>query len=111
MTVFTWTTPLTELGWNAPRKSLQLVHPTGEGSKVDNRELNISFAPSPDYSGIAKAAAGGECWAGYAGTVKDLEMLLPEAIAAVKNGTCAVLDAHLDGPQGKFGGGKAALVG
>ena len=87
------------------------MHPSGEGSKVDNRALNISFAPSPDYSGIAKAASGGKCWAGHAGTVQDLERLLPQAIGAVKGGVCAVLDAHLEGPQGKFGGGKATLVG
>lgn len=41
----------------------------------------------------------------------DLEKKLKEAVEAVKGGKCAVLDAHLDGPQGKFGGGKAALVG
>ena len=99
------------VGWNAPRKSLELVHPKGEGSKVDNRALNISFAPTPDYSGIAKAAAGGKCWAGYASNAKDLENKLSQAIGAVKGGVCAVLDANLDGPQGKFGGDKAALVG
>ena len=87
------------------------MHPEGEGSKVDNRALNISFAPTPDYAGIAKAASGGHCWANYANTVKDLESLLPEAVAAVKGGVNAVLDAHLNGPQGKFGGGKATLVG
>ncbi|KAK4541675.1 hypothetical protein LTR36_007819 [Oleoguttula mirabilis] len=102
---------LNNQGWNAPRKSMLLVHPDGEGSKVDNKALNISFAPTPDYSGIAKAASGGECWAAHAGTVDELKRLLPQAIEAVKGGRCAVLDAHLDGPQGKFGGGKAALVG
>ncbi|KAK5116527.1 hypothetical protein LTR85_009152 [Meristemomyces frigidus] len=102
---------LNNQGWNAPRKSMLLVHPDGEGSKVDNKALNISFAPTPDYSGIAKAASGGECWAAHAGTVDELKRLLPQAIEAVKGGKCAVLDAHLDGPQGKFGGGKAALVG
>jgi hypothetical protein len=81
------------------------------GSKVDNKALNISFAPTPDYSGIAKAAAGGEAWAAHAGTVEELKKLLPEAVAAVKAGTVAILDAHLDGPQGKYGGGKAVLVG
>ena len=90
---------------------MQLVHPHGEGSKVDNRALNISFAPTPDYAGIAKAASGGHCWAGYADTVKDLETLLPQAVGAVKGGVSAVLDAHLNGPQGKFGGGNATLVG
>ena len=98
-------------GWNAPRKSMLLVHPEGEGSKVDNKALNISFAPTPDYAGIAKAASGHKCWAGFAGTVDELARKLPEAVEAVKGGVCAVLDAHLDGPQGKFGGEKAALIG
>lgn len=88
-----------------------LVHPHGEGSKVDNRALNISFAPTPDYSGIAKAASGHEAWAGVAGTAEVLKRLLPEAVAAVKSGKCAVLDAHLGGPAGKYPGPKAALIG
>ncbi|PVI01148.1 thiamine diphosphate-binding protein [Periconia macrospinosa] len=102
---------LNNKGWNAPRKSMLLVHPDGEGSKVDNKELNISFEPTPDYSGIAKAAAGGKIWAAHASTADELARLLPEAIKSVLNGTTAVLDAHLDGPEGKYGGGKAALVG
>jgi len=102
---------LNNKGWNAPRKSLLLVHPHGEGSKVGNDELNISFVPTPDYSGIAKAAAGGDIWAGHASTADELAKLLPEAIQSVLNGKTAVLDAHLEGPDGKYGGGKAALVG
>ncbi|EMC96431.1 hypothetical protein BAUCODRAFT_33783 [Baudoinia panamericana UAMH 10762] len=102
---------LNNQGWNAPRKSLLLVHPDGQGAKVDNRELNISFAPTPDYSGIAKAASGGKCWAGHAGTVEQLQKMLPQAVEAVKSGRCAVLDAHLDGPEGKYGGGEIAAVG
>lgn len=91
-------------GWNAPRKSLLLVHPEGEGSKVTNEELNISFSPTPDYAGIAKAAAGGKLWAGRASKVGELEDKLKEAVESVKNGVGAVLDAHLDGPEGKFSG-------
>ncbi|KAF2108903.1 thiamine pyrophosphate enzyme, N-terminal TPP binding domain-containing protein [Lophiotrema nucula] len=102
---------LNNKGWNAPRKSMLLVHPDGEGSKVSNEELNISFAPTPDYSGIAKAAAGGDIWAAHASTADDLARLLPEAIKSVIEGRAAVLDAHLEGPEGKYGGGKAALVG
>lgn len=102
---------LNNKGWNAPRKSLLLVHPDGAGSKVSNEELNISLAPTPDYSGIAKAASGGNVWAAHASTAKDLERLLPEAVKTVLGGQSAVLDAHLDGPEGKYGGGKAALVG
>ena len=81
------------------------------GSKVSNEELNISFAPTPDYAGIAKASAGHNLWAEHATTAKELDELLPKAVEAVLSGTGAVLDAHLDGPQGKYGGGKSALIG
>lgn len=100
---------LNNKGWNAPRKSMLLVHPNGEGSKVSNEELNISFAPTPDYSGIAKAASGGDIWAAHASTAEELGKLLPEAIRSVLNGTTAVLDAHLEGPEGKYGVGKPHL--
>lgn len=102
---------LNNKGWNAPRRSLELVHPTGLGSKATNEELNISFAPTPDYAGIAKAASGGTIWAGCTSKVDELDGLLKEAIEHVKGGTSAVFEAQLDGPQGKFGGGKAVLVG
>jgi hypothetical protein len=64
--------------------------------------LNISFAPTPDYAGIAYAASGRTAWAGTAGSVADLERLLPSAVEAVLNGRTAVLDAHLGGSVGKF---------
>lgn len=92
---------LNNKGWNAPRRSMLLVHPEGDGSRATNEDLNISFAPTPDYPGIAKAAAGGELWAGTATTVSDLARMLPEAIKAVQNGTTAVLEAQLDGTVGK----------
>lgn len=117
-------------GWHAPRRSLLLVHPDGYGSKATNEELNISFEPSPDYAGMAKAAAGGRLWAGYASTARELEDLLPKAVESVKNGVGAVLDCHLDAPvqqteekapdkgdsvleegEAEKGGGKAVLVG
>ena len=69
------------------------------------------MAPSPDYAGIAKAAAGGNLWARQASTAKQLDELLPEAIESVKNGIGAVLDAHLDGPQGKYPAEKSVTVG
>lgn len=121
---------LNNTGWHAPRRSLLLVHPDGYGSKVSNEELNISFAPSPDYAGIAKAAAGGNLWAGKAGTVGELAELLPKAVESVMNGVGAVLDCCLDAPvqktgeqgvekgdsvlvdgEAERGGGKAVLVG
>ncbi|KAJ9661161.1 hypothetical protein H2198_002105 [Neophaeococcomyces mojaviensis] len=90
------TVVLNNKGWNAPRRSLLLVHPEGEGSKVDNKALNISFDPTPDFSGIAKAAAGGRCWAGCVRTLKELVDQLPLAVKAVKeDGICAVLECKL----------------
>lgn len=93
---------LNNKGWNAPRKSMLLVHPHGDGSRATNEDLNISFAPTPDYPGIAKAASGGHIWAGTAATVAELGKLLPEAIQSVLNGTGAVLEAQLDGTTGKY---------
>ncbi|KAL4820276.1 hypothetical protein BDW67DRAFT_181349 [Aspergillus spinulosporus] len=93
---------LNNKGWNAPRRSMLLVHPNGDGSKATNEELNISFAPTPDYAGIARAASGGHIWAGVAGSVGELGRLLPEAVESVKNGVGAVLEAQLDGTDGKY---------
>ena len=93
---------LNNRGWNAPRRSLLLVHPDGEGSKIDNKALNISFEPTPDFAGIAKAASGGKCWAGTARNVGELQRLLKEAVDAVKSGRGAVLEVVL-GVEGTLG--------
>ncbi|KAJ5641853.1 hypothetical protein N7490_005853 [Penicillium lividum] len=93
---------LNNKGWNAPRRSMLLVHPNGDGSRATNEDLNISFAPTPDYAGIAKAAAGGELWAGRASNVTELSQKLPEAIQSVLDGKSAVLEAQLDGTVGKY---------
>ncbi len=82
-------------GWNAPRKSLLLVHPDGEGSKVDNNTLNIAFDPPPDYSGIAKAASCDKAWADQVTTTEQLKEKLPHAVRAVMDGRSAVLDVHV----------------
>ncbi|KAK5788456.1 hypothetical protein VI817_009414 [Penicillium citrinum] len=82
-------------GWNAPRRSMLLVHPDGHGSKIDNRELNISFDPSPDYSGIARAASDGNIYAARVKDSAELERVLKEAIEVVRGGTSAVIDAHV----------------
>ncbi|ODH50127.1 hypothetical protein GX48_03683 [Paracoccidioides brasiliensis] len=93
---------LNNKGWNAPRRSMLLVHPDGDASRATNEELNISFVPTPDYAGIAKAAAGGELWAGCAGSVGELAELLPKAVESVKCGKGAVLEAQLEGKEGKY---------
>ena len=74
---------------------MELVHPNGLGSKVNNHELNISFSPNPDYCTIAKGASGGACWAESTATVEELATRLPEAVAAVKGGRSALLDARI----------------
>ncbi|KAI0901601.1 acetolactate synthase [Annulohypoxylon nitens] len=87
---------LNNKGWNAPRKSMLLVHPNGLGSKATNEEINISFDPVPDYSGIAKAAAGGDLFAARVDKVADLERTIKEAVKAVQGGQSAVLDCKVN---------------
>lgn len=115
------------LGWNAPRKSLLLVHPDGEGSRVDNASLNISFDPPPDYAGIvstsmqefslrrtclkimlqltispivfqAAAASSHTAHAARVMTTEELEQMLPKMVEKVIGGTTAVLDVHINAP-------------
>ncbi|TVY46982.1 Benzoylformate decarboxylase [Lachnellula occidentalis] len=83
---------LNNKGWNAPRKSLLLVHPDGLGSKATNDELNIAIA-GPDFAGIAKAAAGGNLFAGKVDKASELQELLRQAVESVSNGTSAVIEA------------------
>ena len=87
------------------------MHPDGPAAHSSNEDIHISFAPTPDYSGIAKAAAGGKLYAGIASRAHDLEKILEEAVRSVQEGVSAVVDAQLLGPQGKYGGENAALVG
>jgi len=80
-------------GWNAPRKSLLLVHPDGLGSQASNQEINISFDPVPDYAGIAKAAAGGDLFTAKIRKASEIEETLRSAVQAVLGGQTAVVDA------------------
>ncbi|KAK7397728.1 hypothetical protein QQX98_012901 [Neonectria punicea] len=86
---------LNNKGWNAPRRSLLLVHPDGLGSTATNEEINISFDPVPDYSGIAKAAAGGNIFTAKVEQSADLEKVLKEAVAKVQSGQTAVVDCKV----------------
>lgn len=86
---------LTAAGWNAPRRSLELVHPNGLGANATNEEIHISFDPAPDYAGIAKAAAGGDLFAARVDKAADLEKVLGEAIQAVQGGQAAVVDCKV----------------
>ena len=58
---------------------------------MNNSDLNISFSPTPNFAGIAKAAAGHHAWAGVTASARDLTTLLPEAVQKVKEGILAVL--------------------
>ncbi|KAL2836658.1 thiamine diphosphate-binding protein [Aspergillus pseudodeflectus] len=84
---------LNNRGWNAPRVSMELVHPDGLGSQVSNDELNIAFSPPPDYSGIARAASNNTIFAAKVSEASKLEDVLREAIRQVQSGTTAVVDA------------------
>lgn len=89
------TVVLNNSGWNAPRRSAQLVHPAGYTASATNAELNISLEPSPDYAAIAVAAAGGQTWGATVHSAADLAAKLVEAVAAVEAGRSAVLDCHI----------------
>ncbi|KOS21725.1 Benzoylformate decarboxylase [Escovopsis weberi] len=86
---------LNNKGWNAPRRSLLLVHPEGLGASASNEELNLSFEPSPDYGGIAKAATDGNLFAAKVGKTSELDEVLKEAIAHVQAGESAVVDCRV----------------
>lgn len=86
---------LNNKGWNAPRRSLLLVHPDGLASKASNEDIALSFEPSPDYAGIAKAAAGGDIHAARVDRASELQSVLKEAIEKVQAGQTAVVDVKV----------------
>ncbi|KAF3397599.1 hypothetical protein DPV78_008075 [Talaromyces pinophilus] len=67
----------------------------GYGSLMDNRELIISFDPSPGYSGIARAASDGKIHASRVNEIEKLDAVLKEAIGIVESGTSAVVDVFV----------------
>jgi thiamine pyrophosphate-dependent acetolactate synthase large subunit-like protein len=90
------------LGWNAPRRSHELVHPHGLAATATNKQMHISFDPPPDYGGIAKASTGSSfgglnagLFAGKASTARELKELLDEAVKAVQGGRGALVEVVL----------------
>jgi acetolactate synthase I/II/III large subunit len=79
-------------GWKAPKFSALAVHPDGFASRA--KDLDLSFEPAPDYSGIAAAAGGA-----HARVVKrpqDVEAAVAEGLRVVlEEQRCAVLDVWL----------------
>ncbi|KAG4258910.1 hypothetical protein FPRO03_13376 [Fusarium proliferatum] len=86
---------LNNLGWNAPKRSMLLVHPDGPASRATNEELNISFAPSPDYAGIAKAASNGVIFGARVADVEEFQSALVGAVESLDRGVSAVLDVAI----------------
>ncbi|KAF5603813.1 Benzoylformate decarboxylase [Fusarium subglutinans] len=86
---------LNNLGWNAPKRSMLLVHPDGPASRATNEELNISFAPSPDYAGIAKAASNGVIFGARVADVDEFQSALAGAVESLDRGVSAVLDVAI----------------
>jgi acetolactate synthase-1/2/3 large subunit len=76
-------------GWRAPRFSTLGVHPDGYASRA--RDLDFSFAPAPDYGGIAAAAGGAH--AARVERPEDLEAAVAQAFRVVREeARAAVLD-------------------
>jgi len=86
---------LNNKGWNAPRKSMLLVHPDGLAAKATNEDINISFNPTPDYAGIAAAAGAGEVHALRVEDPAKLEEVLKDAVAKVQAGKTTVVDCKV----------------
>src|SRR5579872_6187321 len=66
-------------GWKAPRFSALAVHPDGFASRAS--DLDLSFDPLPDYSGIAAAAGG--AFARIVKRPQDVEAAIAEGLRAV----------------------------
>jgi acetolactate synthase I/II/III large subunit len=79
-------------GWNAPKFSALAVHPDGFASRA--KDLDLSFDPPPDYSGIAAAAGG--AFARIVKRPQDVEAAIAEGLRVVlEEQRCAVLDVWL----------------
>jgi acetolactate synthase-1/2/3 large subunit len=79
-------------GWKAPKFSALAVHPDGFASRA--KDLDLSFDPPPDYSGIAAAAGG--ALARVIKRPEDVEAGVAEGVRVVREDKrCAVLDVWL----------------
>jgi thiamine pyrophosphate-dependent acetolactate synthase large subunit-like protein len=71
------------------------VHPEGAASKASNEDMHISFAPPPDYAGIAAAAGAGDVHALRVEEASRLEEVLRDAVAKVQAGKTTVVDCQI----------------
>ena len=72
-----------------------LVHPDGAAAKASDEDIHISFAPSPDYAGIAAAAGAGNVHALRVEETSQLEAVLVDAVAKVQAGNTTVVDCRI----------------
>lgn len=72
-----------------------LVHPNGAAAKASNEDMHISFAPPPDYAGIAAAAGAGGVHALRVDEASQLEAVLADAVAKVQAGNTTVVDCRI----------------
>ena len=76
-------------GWKSPKLSALALHPAGYASRAENP--GVSFAPPPDYAGIAAAAGG--AFARKITAPGELEAAIAQALHAVRHeNRSAVLD-------------------
>jgi acetolactate synthase-1/2/3 large subunit len=79
-------------GWKAPKFSALAIHPDGFASRAE--DLDLSFDPPPDYSGVAAAAGG--AFARIVKRPQDVEAAVAEGLRVVlEEERCAVLDVWL----------------
>ena len=79
-------------GWKSPKLSTLAVHPDGYAAAA--ADIGVSFAPAPDYGGIA-AAAGGALALTIA-KPDEVDAALRQALHAVRvEKRCVVIDAVL----------------
>jgi thiamine pyrophosphate-dependent acetolactate synthase large subunit-like protein len=72
-----------------------MVHPNGAASKATDEDMHISFAPAPDYAGIAAAAGAGDVHALRVDEASQLETVLKDAVAKVRAGNTTVVDCKI----------------
>ncbi len=79
-------------GWKAPKFSALALHPDGFASRAS--DLDLSFDPPPDYSGIAAAAGG--AFARIVKRPQEVEAAIAEGLRVVtEEQRCAVIDVWL----------------
>src|SRR5262249_45063482 len=79
-------------GWKAPKFSALAVHPAGYASRA--ADIDVSFAPPPDYAGIAVAA--GRAFGHAVRRPQEVEGAIAQALRVVREERrCAVLDVWL----------------